>query len=51
MSVELLRTATPDNANADFQITLIVSLLGLTVTLLLLPLLGSGYGAWMALAG
>lgn len=51
MSIELLRTATPSTTNADFQITLIVSLLGLTMTLFALPLLGSAYGTWLAFAG
>jgi len=51
MSVELLRTATPSTTDADFQVTLMISLLGLTVTLFALPLLGSSYGTWLAFAG
>ncbi len=51
MSIELLRTATPNNVHADFQITLIVSLLGLIMTLFALPLLGDAYAVWMTLAG
>jgi len=51
MSVELLRTAAPNTSHADFQITLIVSLLGLAVTLFALPLLGDSFASLMALAG
>ena len=51
MSVELLHAATLDKSDADFQITLILSLLGLTATLFALPLFGGEYGALMALAG
>ena len=52
MSVQLLRsTATPSKSDADFQITLFISLLGLTATLFALPLFGSDYAVWMAMTG
>lgn len=51
MNVELLRAGTLSKSDHDFQVTLIMSLLGLTVTLFALPLFGGEYGALMALAG
>ena len=51
MSVQLLRASAPTDTDRDFQITLLVSLLGLTVSLALLPLLGGELGPLLALAG
>ncbi len=54
MSVESLRSRTSVEPGAksvaDFQITLLVSVLGLTASLLVLPLLGVDLGV-LALAG
>jgi hypothetical protein len=50
MSVELLGLSTTTKGNSGLHTTLIFSLLGLTVTLFLLPLLGGNYGFWLAIA-
>jgi hypothetical protein len=50
MSVELLGQSTTIKGNPDLLATLIFSLLGLTVTLFVLPLLGADYGQWLAMA-
>jgi len=52
MTVEILRaeTTTP-RIEPGLEITLIFSLIGLTITLALLPVIGSDYGTWLALAG
>jgi len=51
MTVELLRAQTAPRVDPDLEITLLVSLLGLTVTLAVLPLMGVDLGAWLAIAG
>ncbi len=51
MTVELVREQTGARIDPSFQIAVLVSLLGLTVTLALVPLLGGDFGAWLALAG
>ena len=51
MTVEILRAQTASSIEPDLEITLLFSLLGLTLTLAVLPLLGSDFGTWLALAG
>ncbi len=51
MTVELLREQTARQIDPNLQVVLLVSLLGLTLTLALLPFLGSDFGTWLALAG
>jgi hypothetical protein len=51
MTVEILRAQTPSRIDPNFEIALLFSLLGLTVTLALLPLLGSDFGTSLAMAG
>jgi hypothetical protein len=50
MSVQLLRAHAPTDTDLNFQIALFVSLLGLTISLALLPLLGGELGMVLALA-
>jgi len=51
MTVELLRERAARRTESNFEIVVLVSLLGLTITLALLPVLGSDFGTWLALAG
>ena len=51
MTVELLRTHTSPRIEPNFAITILVSLLGLTLTLVVLPALSNDFGTWLALAG
>lgn len=51
MSVELLRTQTESRIDPNFQITVLFSLFGLTLTLAVLPWLGGDFGTWLAIAG
>ncbi len=51
MTTELLRTLAAIEIEPNFEVTLLISLLGLTLTLALLPFLGSDFGTWLALAG
>ena len=48
MSVELLRTAAPNKSDANFQAVVIISLLGLTLSLFALSLLGDPFASSMA---
>ena len=50
MTIELVRETSP-RIEPNLQITVLFSLLGLTLTLALLPFLGSDFGTWLALAG
>jgi hypothetical protein len=51
MTLELVRDQSAPLIDVDFQLATFVSLLGLTVSLALLPLLGSDFGTWLAFAG
>ena len=51
MTVELLRERTEARTDPSLQICILVSLLGLTLTFALFPLIGSNFGTWLALAG
>ncbi len=51
MTIELVREQTERRTEPNLAITVLVSLLGLTLTLALLPVLGSDFGTWLALAG
>jgi hypothetical protein len=51
MTVELLRAETAPRIQPNFEIIVLFSLLGLTLTFALLPLLGGDLGTWLALAG
>jgi hypothetical protein len=51
MSVELLRAQAAPRIDPSFEIALLVSFLGLTLTLATLPFIGSDFGTWLALAG
>jgi hypothetical protein len=51
MSVELLREQITHQTDANFQVTALVSLLGLVVSLPMLLLLGSDFGTLLAFAG
>jgi hypothetical protein len=51
MTVELLRAQTEARIDPDLEITLIFSLLGVALTLVSLPFIGTDLGTWLALAG
>jgi hypothetical protein len=51
MTVELVRTQPASRIDPNFTIALLFSLLGLTLTLALLPLIGTDFGTWLAIAG
>lgn len=51
MTVELLRGQTTHQRDANFQVTALVSLFGLAVSLAVLVLPGSDIGTLMAFAG
>jgi hypothetical protein len=52
MTVEILRAQAEPRIEPGLEVPLLFSLLGLTITLALLPLLsGSDYGTWLAMAG
>jgi len=51
MSVELLRAQTSPRIDPNFEIVLLISLLGLTLTLAVLPFIGGDIGTSLALAG
>jgi len=51
MTVELLREQTTHRTDANFQVTALMSLLGLVASLPVLLLPGSNFGTLLALAG
>ena len=51
MTVELLREQTTHQSDASFQVTALVSLFGLAVSLAVLALPGSNFDTLLALAG
>ena len=51
MTGEPVREHTTHQTDANFQVTAVVSLLGLAVSLPVLLLLGSNFGTLLALAG
>lgn len=51
MTVELVRTQTANDIDSNFPVTFVLSLLGLTFSLALLPVLDADFPAFLALAG
>jgi len=51
MTVQFLHAQTALRTEPNFEITTLFSLLGLTLTLVVLPMLGGDFGTLLALAG